>query len=114
VSNERPRWRQGFDAIEGTVGPRLTALVNSEPFAVAVGLAARTEHVLRVRSERATRRVLHFWNLPAGSDVTRLLNEVGNLQQQVRELARQLDSARGGRSNGAAHRTERPARPRST
>jgi hypothetical protein len=94
------------------VGPRLKVFVNSEPFAVAVGLVTRADHAIRVRSERATRRVLHFWNLPAGSDVTRLLNEIGKLQQEVRALTRQLD-AKEDRSNGLVS-AERPARTRSS
>jgi hypothetical protein len=94
------------------VGPRLKAVVNSEPFAVAVGLASRADHAIRATSERATRRVLHFWNLPAGSDVTRVLNEIGKLQHEVRALSRQLD-AKEDRSNGLVS-AERPARPRSS
>lgn len=107
-------WRKGFDTVEGFVGPRLTAVVNSEPFAVAVGIATRADKTMRRRSERATRRLLHFWNLPAGSDVTRLLTEIGSLQQQVRELTKQLNAAKGELPNGAEPRTDRPARPRST
>ena len=109
----RPVWRKGYDTVEGAVGPRLTALVRSDGFAIAVGLVSRTGQVVRSRSERATRRFLHFWNLPARSDVRRVLNEIGTLQHQVRELTEQLD-ARGERPNGAAHRTNRPAQPRST
>ena len=38
---DQPSWRQGFDALEQQLSPRLEALVQSEQFAVAVGLAAR-------------------------------------------------------------------------
>jgi predicted transcriptional regulator len=113
VSEERPAWRQGFDAVEGVVGPRLTALVNSEAFAIAVGIATRAEHTMRQRSERTTRQLLHRLNLPAGSDVTRLLAEIGTLQQQVRELTKQLN-AKGEAPNGAKRGPNRPARSRPT
>ena len=43
---------------------------------------------------RATRRVLHRLNLPAGTDVSRILNEIGQLRVQVRELSNELDEAR--------------------
>ena len=43
---------------------------------------------------RATRRVLHRLNLPAGTDVSRILNEIGQLRVQVRELSAELDEAR--------------------
>ena len=42
---------------------------------------------------RSTRRALHALNLPAGTDVTRILNELGQLKRQVRELSSQLDEA---------------------
>jgi hypothetical protein len=113
VSEDRPLWRQAFDAVDGAVGPRLTELINSEGFAIAVGLMSRAQSEVRRRSERTTRRMLHLWNLPAGSDVTRLLNEIGALQQQVRDLTRQLNEAKGG-SNGAEQRRGRPARARAT
>ena len=34
--------------------------------------------------------MLHRLNLPAGSDVTRLLNEIGELRKQVRQLTAEL------------------------
>jgi hypothetical protein len=77
---------------------------------------SRAQSEVRRRSERTTRRLLHLWNLPAGSDVTRLLNEIGALQQQVRDLTRELNDANAtkGGSNGAEQRRQRPARPRPT
>lgn len=103
MSEERPLWRQGFDALERTVGPPLAAFAQSEPFAVAVGLALRAQREAQARTERSTRRLLHLVNLPAGSDVTRILNELGRLQTQVRELSRQLGEAqKGGRDDGPA------------
>jgi hypothetical protein len=35
--------------------------------------------------------LLHQANLPAGSDITRLLTEIGKLQAQVRELTKQVE-----------------------
>lgn len=95
VSDDQPAWRRGFNAVEGALGPRLNAVVKSEAFAVAVGLAARAQRTVQERAERNTRRLLHFYNLPAGSDVTRLLAEIGKLQRQVGELTKQLDAAKG-------------------
>jgi len=68
--------------------------VQSEQFAVAVGLAARVQRALQEQATNSTRRVLHGLNLPAGTDVARILNELGQLKRQVRELSTQLDDAR--------------------
>jgi hypothetical protein len=91
---DQPVWRQQFDAVERELSPRLEALVRSEQFAVAVGLAARVQRAVESELARGTRRVLHRLNLPAGTDVTRILNELGQLRIQVRELTAELEEAR--------------------
>lgn len=91
-----PAWRQGYDAIERQLTPLVETAVRSEQFAVAVGLATRLRHELQAQSTKATRRVLHGLNLPAGTDVTRILNEIGRLQRQVGELTAELDATRAG------------------
>lgn len=116
MAEDRPVWRQGFDTVEQTVAPRVTELVNSEQFAIAAGLVTRAQRTARRRAERTTRRLLHLVNLPAGSDVTRLLNEIGKLQAQVRELSRQVDegkaTTKGGGTDGGPAELDRPARAR--
>jgi hypothetical protein len=103
MADDRPAWRQGFDAIEQAVAPRLEGLMKNDQFHVAMGLATQAQKAVQTRTERAMRRALHLWNLPAGSDVTRILNEIGKLQRDVRELSKQVDAAKGV-SNGATGR----------
>ncbi len=119
----QPAWRQGFDVLERQVGPALESVVRSEQFAVAVGLAARVQRSMQDQASRATRRVLHQLNLPAGTDVSRILNEIGRLQRQVRELNDQLDETRAaleatksGKEKPRGNRTgtQRARRPRSS
>jgi len=92
--SDQPSWRQGFDALEQRLSPRLESLLRSEQFAVAVGLAARAQRTVEGELAKTTRRVLHRLNLPAGTDVSRILNELGQLRVQVRELSAELDAAR--------------------
>jgi hypothetical protein len=105
---DQPSWRQGFDAVEQQLSPRLEALVQSEPFAVAVGLAARVQRAVEGEMARRTRQFLHRVNLPAGTDVSRILNEIGQLRVQVRELSTELDEAR---AELAAARDAEPVTP---
>ena len=92
TASAAPRWRQTFDAIEKEVTPRLDTVIRSEQFAVATGLAAQMQRRITKQAARNTRRVLHMLNLPAGTDVTRLLNEIGQLKAQVRTLSAQIDA----------------------
>jgi hypothetical protein len=94
VSEDRPLWRQGYDVIERQIGPRLDEVIRSEQFAIAIGLIQQGRRSLQQRAERTSRRMLHLANLPAASDVSRLLAEIGELQRQVRELEKQRDKSK--------------------
>jgi hypothetical protein len=95
--------------MERQLSPRLESVVQSEQFAVAVGLAARVQRAVEGELARTTRRVLHRLNLPAGTDVTRILNEIGQLRVQVRALTDELEEARAQLTDAEAPRVVRPA-----
>jgi hypothetical protein len=109
MAERPPSWRQGFDAVERQISPRLEAVVQSEPFAIAVGLAARVQRAVEGAMARSTRRVLHRLNLPAGTDVSRILNEIGQLRVQVRALTDELEEARAQLAEVAPTPVVRPA-----
>ena len=52
--------------------------------------------------------MLHRLNLPAGTDVSRILNEIGQLRVQVRELSAELDEARAELAVASRRRPSRP------
>jgi hypothetical protein len=86
-----PVWKKLFDAADRTVGSRVNEFARSENFAILAGLAARSRNELTTRFERSSRQWLHLMNLPAGSDVNRLLAQIGLLEREVRELRKQID-----------------------
>ena len=91
-----PVWKQLFDAAERTVGSRINDFAKSENYAILVGLATRVQRQSAERSERLSRQFLHMANLPAGSDVNRLLTQIAKLEREVRELRKQLDDQKRG------------------
>lgn len=115
---DHPSWRQGYDALERQVGPRLEQVVRSEQFAIAVGLLAKVQRSVEAESGRITRRVLHRLNLPAGTDVTRILHEIGQLRREVSDLTAELDDARTALAEAQAGSTpaatKRPAARKAT
>lgn len=107
----QPLWRQAVDRAERAVGPPLEELVRTEQFAIAVGLASRAQTIVRRETERASRRVLHLWNLPAGSDIKRIMSQVADLQRQVRDLSHRIEDQKEAAANGRTAQTVRRARP---
>lgn len=85
-----PKWKQAFDLVEKAIGPRLNAFARSEEFATLAALNRRTQVEVSRRLEHASRRALHVMNLPAGSDMNRLLTQIAHLEREVRDLRKQL------------------------
>jgi hypothetical protein len=90
MAQAQPLWRQAFDRFERVAGKRVEELVDSDGFAVAAGIALRVQRDISDRSERASRRLLHVLNLPAGSDVKRLLCHIASLEREVRDLRKEV------------------------
>ena len=112
MASSQPVWRQTFDVADRAVGPRLEQLVKTEEFAIAVGLLLRARTEVQKRTERYTRRMLHLFNLPAGSDINRLMRQIGELERQIQELGKKLAAEREEPSNGRGTRAVRSSRPR--
>ena len=88
---ERPAWRAVYDQVAGELGPRLTEVTGSDGFAEAVEVAEAVRARAASELQRNSRRLLHAWNLPAGSDMAMLRQEVGALNRELRALARRVE-----------------------
>jgi hypothetical protein len=93
------------------VDGQLAKVTRTEGFAVTVGLLRTAQRDIARRSERASRHLLHLFNLPAGSDVTRVLAHIASLEREVRELRKASEGAgpKGGKEVTRA-KTSRGAR----
>jgi hypothetical protein len=105
MAQDRPLWRAAIDSIDKVVGPASERLVRTERFADVVALVSRLSHEMRQRRERALRQQWHNLNLPAGTDVKRLSEQVASLERQVRELTKRLEDAGSNESDGHGHRS---------
>jgi hypothetical protein len=81
-----------FDTVERSLGRPLEELVQKERFADAIMLVNRLNVAGRRTYERNTRRALHLMNLPAGSDVKRLHEQIWALEREIRDLNKRLDT----------------------
>jgi hypothetical protein len=78
----QPAWRRAFDTIERPAARNLEALIQTQQFAEALALAVAVRGHVASRLERMSRRALHRLNLPAASDIKRLLTEIHELDRR--------------------------------
>jgi hypothetical protein len=88
-----PLWLQCVNGADRMIAPPLEAMVRHEAFGLAVALSKRAGSGFRARSEKLSRRGLHILNLPAASDINRLLQEIAYVERQLRILAKTVDDA---------------------
>jgi polyhydroxyalkanoate synthesis regulator phasin len=86
MASSSPLWKRLFDAVDERVSPTINEVANSDDAATLVALGRRGRSELDRRMEQASRRTLHLLNLPAGSDVNRLLEHIARLEREVRDL----------------------------
>jgi len=86
AASPAPLWKQVFDAVDQRLSPTINEVVQSEDVAALVALGQRGTSELLRRLEHASRRTLHLLNLPAGSDVNRLLEHIARLEREVSDL----------------------------
>ena len=82
----QPMWRQAVDTIDNAVA----CVVHAETFGLVVAVVHRAGRGVGSRVERASRQVLHALNLPAGSDVNRLLTQIAYVEREVRDLRKAI------------------------
>jgi hypothetical protein len=85
-----PSLRGAYDAIERELEPRLEALTRGTGFAQVSAFIAETRSAVGARTDAWNARVLHSVNLPAGTDITRLRRQIGELDREVRVLRLEL------------------------
>jgi hypothetical protein len=85
--------------LERTIGEPIESALHSDTYfdlvTEVLRLRSRTERTL----EGASRRMLHLLNLPAGSDIRRVREQLGRVERRLAELSKELDEAtsNGGR-----------------
>jgi hypothetical protein len=112
MAERKPLWRVAFDAAERRVGPAAEAFVRTDTFADVVGAVSRINHRNRLRAEALLRDGWHRLNLPAGTDVRRLSDQVTKLERRVRDLQDQLDAAKRQPTNPPRNKETTNGQPR--
>ena len=83
-----PWWQRQLIAADRAVAHHERAINQDDDLALMVALIQTAKADLARRAEWISSGLLHLLNLPARSDVNRLLVQVASLERQLRELTK--------------------------
>ena len=86
MAGRAPLWRRAFDAVEKPLGDTLASGARSGAFADVLAVALRVNRRLQREVERRTRRALHLVNLPAGTDVRLMREQLHRMERRLEQL----------------------------
>jgi hypothetical protein len=86
-----PLWLRAVYRLERLVGERVEAAVHSDAYFDLVTIGQRRQRQARELAEGMSRRALHLLNLPAGSDVRRLREQLAGIDRRLSRIAKELE-----------------------
>ena len=86
----QPLWLKAVYKVERAVGKRVEAAVCSDTYFDLVTQTQRTQRQARALAEGVSRHCLHMLNLPAGSDVQRLREQLGRMDRRLSSIQKEL------------------------
>jgi hypothetical protein len=101
-----PLWLRAVHRFERAVGEPLESALHSDAYFDLVTEMLRAKARTGCALEGLSRRMLHLVNLPAGSDIRRLREQLGRMERRLAELSKQLDEPR----DAHVQRAELPVR----
>lgn len=105
------QWREIYDEWEKAVAPGLQQFTASDGFRDFMAASAKVTSALTAEFERASRRWLHFWNLPAATDVRKLRQQVAAVDRELKGLKNLVFEVAAAAPDGAAPATNGAAQP---
>lgn len=96
----QPLWLKAVYKLERAVGERVEAAVRSDTYFDLVATSQRSQKQVRSLAESVSRRCLHMLNLPAGSDIRRLREQLGRMDRRLSAMAKELSELEAGQRDG--------------
>ena len=89
-----PLWLRAVHRLERTIGEPLESALHSDTYFDLITEVLRVEARTSRTLEGVSRRMLHLLNLPAGSDIRRVREQLGRVERRLAALSKELDDAR--------------------
>jgi hypothetical protein len=92
-----PLWLRVVHRVERAVGEPVESAVRSDAYFDVVSIVTRTTGKATSTAESVSRRGLHLLNLPAGSDVKRLREQLLRMERRLAQLTENVGELDDGR-----------------
>jgi hypothetical protein len=111
ASNDRPQWLATALKLERAIGSRVEEAVRSDAYFEFVAHANRAQKRFFQAFESVQQEWLHLFNLPTGTDVRRLREQISRIEREIEALTNELADRREADGDGPRPRPRpRPQR----
>jgi hypothetical protein len=95
--SQGPLWLRVVHRVERAVGEPVESAVRSDTYFDVVSIVTRTTGKAKSTAESLSRRGLHLLNLPAGSDVKRVREQLLRMERRLNQLTENVEELDDGR-----------------
>ena len=95
--SQGPLWLRVVHRVERAIGEPVETAVRSDTYFDVVSVVTRTTGKAKSTAESLSRRGLHLLNLPAGSDVKRLREQLLRMERRLNQLTENVEEMDDGR-----------------
>jgi hypothetical protein len=89
-----PLWLKLVLRLERTIGGQVESAVHSDAYFDTLAELSRARRRLINATESVSKRVLHLANLPAGTDIRRVREQLAGVERRLIQLSKELDEQR--------------------
>ena len=97
MSDGIPPWLKLVLRAERAIGIRVESAVHSDPYFDLVALFNRRKATVTDSVEGVSKRILHLANLPAGTDIRRVREQLARMERRLVEVSKELEEQRSER-----------------
>jgi hypothetical protein len=104
MSSKQPLWLQAVHRLERAVGEPVEAAVRSDTYFDIVTKTTRATRSVKGAVSGTSTRVLHLMNLPAGTDMGRMREQLLRMERRLNQLTEELAELDGRPNDGGPKR----------
>ena len=87
----KPLWLRAVYRLERAVGEPVESAVRTDTYFNLMTTATRTTKTAKRKVTGASTRALHLLNLPAGTDVRRMREQLARMERRINQLSERVE-----------------------